>query len=245
MLDLPPVATEAAHAALHRPRPQDGARAWGALLHVQLPAAREGRSERGEPAPCGLHVPPRPVRREKGSMSEPFRNLLSRLSAHGSMLTMQRGGKVAVAHCPAHEDNKQSLSLKLGDDGKVLVHCFAGCETEAVVERLGLKMNDLFADSPARQAQASEVKIVATYDYRDEKGELLNQVVRLEPKSFRQRRPDGKGGWIWALGDVRRVLYRLPEMNRDRKQPLWIVEGEKDADALAVLGFRVTTTLGG
>src|SRR6185503_19645495 len=178
-------------------------------------------------------------------MSEPFRNLLSRLSAYGSMLTMQRGGKAAVAHCPAHEDNKQSLSLKLGDDGKVLVHCFAGCETEAVVERLGLTMNDLFADSPARQAQASEVKIVATYDYRDEKGELLNQVVRLEPKSFRQRRPDGKGGWVWTLGDVRRVLYRLPEMNRDRKQPLWIVEGEKDADALAVLGFRVTTTLGG
>jgi len=178
-------------------------------------------------------------------MTEQFQRLLSKLSAHGSMLTMQRGGKAAVAHCPAHEDNKQSLSLKLGDDGKVLVHCFAGCETEAVVERLGLTMNDLFADSPARQAQASEVKIVATYDYRDEKGELLNQVVRLEPKSFRQRRPDGKGGWVWTLGDVRRVLYRLPEMNRDRKQPLWIVEGEKDADALAALGFRVTTTLGG
>lgn len=177
-------------------------------------------------------------------MSEPFRRFLSKLSAHGSMLTMQRGGKAAVAHCPAHEDNKQSLSVKLSDSDKVLVHCFAGCETEDILAKLGMEMADLFG-APAPQQQAQEVKIVATYDYRDEKGELLNQVVRLEPKSFRQRRPDGQGGWIWSLGDVRRVLYRLPEMNRDRKQPLWIVEGEKDVDALRDLGFRATTCIMG
>lgn len=178
-------------------------------------------------------------------MSEPFRRFLSKLSAHGSLLSMQRGGKSAVAHCPAHEDNKQSLSIKIGEDDKVLVHCFAGCETEDVLAALKMEMAELFGEQRSEAPKAQEVKIVATYDYRDEKGELLNQVVRLEPKSFRQRRPDGQGGWIWTLGDVRRVLYRLPEMNRDRKQPLWIVEGEKDADALADLGFRVTTTLGG
>lgn len=185
-------------------------------------------------------------------MSEPFRRFLSKLSSHGSLISMQRGGKAAVAHCPAHEDNKQSLSVKLSDDGKVLVHCFAGCETKDILAKIGMEMVGLF-DAPAPQYKAAtEVKMVATYNYRDEKGELLNQVIRTEPKGFRQRRPitingvtDPEHGWHWNLDGVRRVLYRLPEMNRDRKQPLWIVEGEKDADALADLGFRVTTTLGG
>lgn len=54
------------------------------------------------------------------------------------------------------------------------------------------------------------LRIIKTYDYVDETGALLYQVCRLEPKSFRQRRPDGADGWIWKLGDVRRVLYRLP-----------------------------------
>src|SRR5262249_30879447 len=56
-------------------------------------------------------------------------------------------------------------------------------------------------------------KIVETYNYTDEDGALLYQVVRLEPKSFRQRRPDGNGGWVWKLED-QRVLYRLPELKK-------------------------------
>jgi hypothetical protein len=50
--------------------------------------------------------------------------------------------------------------------------------------------------------------IAATYDYRDENGALLFQVVRKVPKKFVQRRPNGSGGWIWNLDGVRRVLYR-------------------------------------
>jgi hypothetical protein len=53
-------------------------------------------------------------------------------------------------------------------------------------------------------------RIVKTYPYCDEAGTLLFQVVRLEPKDFRQRRPDGQGGWIWNLHDTRRVPYLLP-----------------------------------
>ena len=42
---------------------------------------------------------------------------------------------------------------------------------------------------------------------------MLFQVVRFEPKDFRQRRPDGNGGWVWSLlGETRRVLYRLPDV---------------------------------
>jgi hypothetical protein len=50
-------------------------------------------------------------------------------------------------------------------------------------------------------------RIVKTYGYCDENGTLLFQVVRFEPKGFRQRRPDGRGGWIWNLQDTRRVPY--------------------------------------
>ena len=71
------------------------------------------------------------------------------------------------------------------------------------------------------------------YDYRDAQGHLVYQVVRRFPKSFRQRRPDGRGGWIWNLDGVARVLYRLPELLKAAPHAtIYIVEGEKDVDAM-------------
>jgi len=81
--------------------------------------------------------------------------------------------------------------------------------------------------------------IVAKYDYVDAAGDLLYQVVRWMPKTFRQRRPDGAGGWIWNLDDVRLVPYRLPDLRA--ATDVVVVEGEKDADALAALGICATT----
>src|SRR5262249_38378130 len=81
----------------------------------------------------------------------------------------------------------------------------------------------------------------ATYDYMNDKGDLLYQVVRLEPKSFRQRRPDGKGGWIWNLNGCRRVPYRLPEIIAYPDAPIVLTEGEKDSDRGASLGMLCTT----
>lgn len=88
---------------------------------------------------------------------------------------------------------------------------------------------------------APRKRIVATYDYRDESGKVLYQVVRYDPKAFLQRRPDGRGDWIWNLQGVRLVLYRLPEMLVDPEATVWVCEGEKDADNLAALGFVATT----
>jgi hypothetical protein len=90
-------------------------------------------------------------------------------------------------------------------------------------------------------------RIVATYDYRDEGGTLRFQVVRLrDPKSFRQRRPDGRGGWIWNLEGVAPLLYRLPELlAADPTEWVFIVEGEKDVDTLWALGLVATTNPGG
>jgi 5S rRNA maturation endonuclease (ribonuclease M5) len=76
---------------------------------------------------------------------------------------------------------------------------------------------------------------VATYDYTDEDGTLLFQVVRFEPKDFRQRRPDGKGRWVWNVHDVRLVLFYLPDVVK--AETVLIVEGEKDVDTAYRLGL--------
>jgi putative DNA primase/helicase len=88
------------------------------------------------------------------------------------------------------------------------------------------------------EAMPAKRKIVGTYDYTDEAGRLLFQCVRYAPKDFRQRQPDGKGGWTWNLKGVRLVLYRLPEVVKASEA--WIVEGEKDCDTLAALGLCAT-----
>ncbi len=90
--------------------------------------------------------------------------------------------------------------------------------------------------------------IIATYDYRDEAGKLLFQVVRKVPKQFLQRRPSPSNPdvFIWNTNGVRHVLYRLPELlAADPAQPVFITEGEKDADNLAALGLVATTNPGG
>jgi hypothetical protein len=87
---------------------------------------------------------------------------------------------------------------------------------------------------------------VTAYDYRDESGKLLFQVVRFEPKDFRQRRPDGDG-WTWKLGNTRRVLYRLPETiaAAAARRTVFIAEGEKAAEALISIGLDATCSPGG
>jgi len=95
-------------------------------------------------------------------------------------------------------------------------------------------------------APAAGKRIAKNYDYRDERGELLFQVVRMEPKTFRQRVPQPGGGWSWSVKDVRRVLYRLPELvAADSAKVVFIPEGEKDVDRLVSLGFLATCNPGG
>lgn len=86
---------------------------------------------------------------------------------------------------------------------------------------------------------------VATYPYTDEDGAELFQVVRYEPKDFRQRRPDGRGGWIWNLHGVRRVPFHLPQLLAADGRTVHVVEGEKDVLALEGLGLVATCNPGG
>jgi len=156
-----------------------------------------------------------------------------------------------TARCPAHEDTNPSLSISQGDDGRILLHCHAGCSPETVVFALGLSMADLFPDSVPKTATPPVAKpsgrIVAMYDYKDEEGRLLYQVVRFEPKDFRQRQPRPDGNWDWNVRDVRRVPYRLPELIAAVREGkiIFVVEGEKDADSLVDVGLIATTNAGG
>lgn len=140
------------------------------------------------------------------------------------------------ARCPAHDDHRASLSITTGDDGRVLLKCHVSCTAPAIVAALGLTMRDLFPDRDQHEAEA-------TFDYVDEQRSLLFQVVRFPGKKFRQRRPDGAGGWIWNLNGVRRVLYRLPDLKGH--DTVFIVEGEKDAETLWALGLPAATNAGG
>jgi hypothetical protein len=89
-------------------------------------------------------------------------------------------------------------------------------------------------------------RIVKIYDYLDESRALLFQVVRFEPKTFRQRRRDGNGGWIWSVKGVRQVPYRLPDLiAASPEKKVFIFEGEKDVDRAASLGLIATCNAGG
>jgi hypothetical protein len=153
-----------------------------------------------------------------------------------------------MTRCPAHEDRTPSLSIKEGEKGIVL-HCHAGCTTDAVCSALGLKLSDLFSDNGHSQRNGSPSQIAATYPYHDEAGKVLFEVVRYSPKDFRQRKPDATAldGWTWNTKGVQKVLFRLPEILRafGGGKFIFVTEGEKDALAMAKLGLTATCNPGG
>jgi hypothetical protein len=83
---------------------------------------------------------------------------------------VQRLGKVKgrngswTACCPAHEDKSPSLSIREGEDGRVLVHCFGGCDVQAVLSAVGMDMSDLFPERQERyEGQTSKQMKPAFY----------------------------------------------------------------------------------
>jgi hypothetical protein len=172
-----------------------------------------------------------------------FEHMFSRVRRSGSGFTCQ---------CPAHEDNRASLHVDF-KNGKILMKCFAGCETEDIVNVLGLTMKDLFDEDDVRPvpyrpewrpkvATAGTPREVAVYTYTDRDGNALYEVVRYEPKDFRQRH-----NGVWNLDGVQRVIYNLPAVEEatEREEVVFYVEGEKDVESLRKVGLVGTTHCGG
>jgi hypothetical protein len=163
------------------------------------------------------------------------------VEVHTGRRGRRRGVEIRLL-CPGHDDHDPSLDVREGADGRPLVQCRSrGCSFEEICRAIGLTPADFFPSCDGGEG------IVATYDYVDENGVLLFQVVRKANKRFLQRRPDGEGGWVWKLDGTRRVPYRLPRVLAvaAEGQRLFIAEGEKDVAALEAAGVVATCNPGG
>jgi hypothetical protein len=87
-------------------------------------------------------------------VTTPFEVVCDALEQQGAR--PKRSGDHVVAHCPAHHDSTPSLTVDVGDDGRALVYCFAGCPTQEVVRLLGLTMADLFEKTGFRSGPRAE-----------------------------------------------------------------------------------------
>lgn len=156
--------------------------------------------------------------------------------------------------------NRGSMSVDLdkgtwydneaGEGGGVLalVKRQTGLTNGRAVSYLREDLSIPIEDDRPLQKPAAPKRIVATYDYFDEDGDLVFQVCRYEPKDFRQRRPDptGREEWSWSVKGVRQVPYHLIDiLNLEGRGTVYVVEGEKDADRLKAAGFVATCNAGG
>ena len=149
-----------------------------------------------------------------------------------------RDGKY-MARCPNHGDSTPSLSVSLGSDNKILLKCFAGCSTEAIVWSMGLELKDLFAEPAAAFPTYGEPK---TNQPATQEAEYLYAGGTL--KKLKYRRADGskfctwrhlKGG-KWEKGR-NNILPGLYQSQPDLPEIFFLVEGEKDVDNLKKAGM--------
>lgn len=118
-------------------------------------------------------------------------------------------------------------------------------------------------ESQPENKHEARLKPVKGYRYTDRDGNPLYEVIRFQfelpdgtfergkdgnlKKTFRQRRPDGRGGYIWNLDGIGHTIYRHQEVEKaiERNDLIILVEGEKDVETLEAMGFVATTNSGG
>lgn len=168
-------------------------------------------------------------------MSE-YSEIIDLLNAHGSRRSGTSGWQ-----CPAHDDRVASLSVA-ERNGKPLVFCQAGCETDDVLAALGTSWGQL-----RPKTEPGKTSWVAAYEYTDERGGVLFVKERGEPKTFRVYRPltGGRRQYKDVFGGAkppRRVLYRLPAVVKAIAEghPIYLVEGEKDVHSAERAGATAT-----
>ena len=179
----------------------------------------------------------RPISKETILRSLPIKTYYER-----EVPTIRWNGKEGMALCPFHEDSKPSLSVN-PETGVYFCH---GCGEKGNIFDFHMSRHTLSFPDALKElavfagiAEPQEKKIVATYDYTDEAGALLYQVVRYEPKDFRQRQPNGKGDWTWNLDGIMTVPYNLPQVIA--AETVFVVEGERDVEALKGIELVGTT----
>lgn len=119
------------------------------------------------------------------------------------------------------------LTINEGRDGRVLIHCHAGCKVIDILKAINLKTSDLYPPDKS--------KIVEVYQYADNQGDIVYEIVRLEPKGFYARH-EVDGRYVNNMKGVKLIPYRLPELIQavENGKTIILVEGEKDADNVVV-----------
>jgi len=158
-----------------------------------------------------------------------------------ALKSVSKHGDNWQAQCPAHDDARASLSVSVGRNGGIVLKCFAGCSFSQIAHALSFQPAQLCAP----KNEFINKRVVKEYDYRDVDGSLRFRVCRFDPKDFRQCRPDPlrPDVWLWNMQGVKKIPYRLNEIAG--KPVVYVVEGEKDADALWSVGLPATTNVGG
>jgi RecA-family ATPase len=168
-------------------------------------------------------------------------------------ITLRRSGAERIGPCPrCGGTDRFSVNPKLGvwncrhckpadiaGDIVGLVQWLDGTEFVRAVETINQEPPPL--NGHGHESGGGAPQQVAWYDYQDEAGKLLFQVVRFDPKDFRQRRPLNDG-WEWSVKGVRLVPFKLPELIEALASELvvFIVEGEKDVLSLMARGAIAT-----
>ena len=108
-----------------------------------------------------------------------------------------------VARCPSHDDKSPSLAIKAYGDGRVLLHCFAGCDPESVLDAIGLKFSDLYPEPLGHHFKPSPMRtspreILETLDHE-------SLVVALIGADFIKRKSLDEDTWSRLAKSVSRI----------------------------------------
>jgi hypothetical protein len=202
---------------------------------------------------------------------DPLAVVLDRLRGRGLEPVVSGSGH--SCRCPAHDDRSPSLTIGIGDDGRVLLTCHTGCSLGEIVEALGLEQRQLHPESasastprrssgrpagkpkPTFPTAAAVVADVVRYrgepagrwEYHDADGRLVGLVVRWNTETGKKFLPISlttSGSWCCEGMPTPRPIYRLPQVLA-ADGPIYVAEGEKAADALVSLGLAATTSPNG
>ncbi len=204
-----------------------------------------------------------------------IQSFISHLKTRG--LTPRREGRNYRAFCPAHPDQggRPSLTIRAGDDGRILLKCFSGCLPENIVTALGLTMQDLFSGNgqvkrrePALKKSLKRIyrtvndagnaiakqlggQFTSFWGYQDSEGRESFYVLRFDGckklQGDKSYRPIHPVGNDYMDGDPQGMLplYRLPQLMADRDGLVFVTEGEKAADAACSIGLLATCSAHG
>lgn len=190
----------------------------------------------------------------------PLDRVLDALTRSGS--TPRRSGSGYACRCPAHDDRSPSLSVNVGENGHVLLHCHAGCPLASILFALDLSTADLRGDGGAQPKPVEKAKYptaqaaMSAYEsrlgkhtqhwvYRDASNNPVGVVCRWDTPTGKKILPIARNGTGWLHGGMptNRPLYNLPALLASKPgDRVYVCEGEKAADAASRLGLLATTS---